>query len=281
MRIGAVLSPAANWKDVEGAARLADELGLDSIGFWDHYHSPRPEWGYVCGWSAYGYLAAITTEIRLVPNVLNSLHYDVGVLAKESSVLALASHGRFELGIGAGDWPESFEAWGQSFPPAAARLARVEEIVLALRDLWRGDAVRFPGEHVELSNAICTPAPPAPPRVVVGVGASVNTLRHAIRYADEVNLYAERDLLRLAHRLIEESGRSVDVSVVLGWEMDNWPVDVAGELAEWADAEVARVLVNVGGSDMVERVRQLARHAEIAPQRGDVVGARGFEPPTS
>lgn len=268
MRIGAVLSPVANWKDVEGAARLADELGLDSIGFWDHYHSPRPEWGYVCGWSAYGYLAAITSGIRLVPNVLNCLHYDVGVLAKESSVLALASHGRFELGIGAGDWPDSFEAWGQSFPPPAARLARVEETVLALRDLWRGGAVRFAGEHVQLRDAICTPAPPAPPRVVVGVGASVSTLRHAIRYADEVNLYAGRDLLGLAHRLIEESGRSVDVSIVLGWEMDKWPVDVASELAEWADANVTRVLVNVGGSDMVERVRQLAGHAQIAGDRG-------------
>ena len=263
MRIGTVLSPVADWKDVEGAALLADELGLDSIGFWDHYHSPRPEWGYVCGWSAYGYLAAITSRVRLVPNVLNCLHYDVGVLAKESSVLALASGGRFELAIGAGDWPESFEAWGQSFPPAEARLARLEETVMALRALWGGDPVHLDGDHVKLNGAICTPAPPAQPRVAVGAGSSVRTLRHAIAYADEVNLYAELDLLQLARRLIEESGRSVDVSIVMGWEMDKWPADVAGELAAWAEQGVTRVLVNVGGSDMPDRVRQLATAAGV------------------
>jgi alkanesulfonate monooxygenase SsuD/methylene tetrahydromethanopterin reductase-like flavin-dependent oxidoreductase (luciferase family) len=107
MRIGAVLSPVQEWPAIVEAARTADDSGLDAISFWDHYHSPKPEWGYVCGWSAYGYLAAVTSRVRLVPMVLNNLHYEPGVLAKESSILAIASGGRFELGIGAGDWPES------------------------------------------------------------------------------------------------------------------------------------------------------------------------------
>ncbi|MDQ3871436.1 MAG: LLM class flavin-dependent oxidoreductase, partial [Chloroflexota bacterium] len=116
MRIGAILSPVADWKLVLEAARAADELGLDAVGFWDHYHSPRPEWGYVCGWSAYGYVAAMTRRVRLVPMVLNNLHYEPGVLAKESSLLSIVSGGRFELAIGAGDWPQSFAAWGRPYP---------------------------------------------------------------------------------------------------------------------------------------------------------------------
>jgi alkanesulfonate monooxygenase SsuD/methylene tetrahydromethanopterin reductase-like flavin-dependent oxidoreductase (luciferase family) len=26
------------------AARAADEAGLDAVGFYDHYHSAKPEW---------------------------------------------------------------------------------------------------------------------------------------------------------------------------------------------------------------------------------------------
>jgi alkanesulfonate monooxygenase SsuD/methylene tetrahydromethanopterin reductase-like flavin-dependent oxidoreductase (luciferase family) len=49
VRIGAVLSPVPEFGQVLDAARAADEAGLDAVGLWDHYHSQRPEWGYVAG----------------------------------------------------------------------------------------------------------------------------------------------------------------------------------------------------------------------------------------
>src|SRR5215213_5809946 len=147
MKISAVLSPVADWRAIVAAARAADAAGLDAIGLYDHYHSARPEWAYICGWSAYGALAALTERVRLVPMVLNNLHYELGVLAKESAVLSIASEGRFELAIGAGDWPESFVAWGAEFPAADARLDRLEETVAALRRLWTGQPVTADGTH--------------------------------------------------------------------------------------------------------------------------------------
>ncbi len=143
MRIGATLSPLVAWADVLAAASEADRLGLDAVGLWDHYHSARPEHGYMAGWSALGALAACTERIRLVPMVLNGLHYEPGVLAKESSVLSHISDDRFEFGIGAGDWPASFVAWGERFPPWEERLARLEDLVEALRSLWRGQPVTW------------------------------------------------------------------------------------------------------------------------------------------
>ena len=258
MRVGAILSPVSDWEPMLEAARAADELGLDAVGFWDHYHSPRPEWGYVCGWSAYGYLAAATRQVRLVPAVLNNLHYEPGVLAKESSVLSIVSGGRFELAIGAGDWPESFAAWGRPYPDPGTRLALLEETVRALRRIWTGEAVSLEGEHVRLAEATCTPAPPAPPRVVIGVGASQRTLSSAVRYADEVNVYSDRRIVRAARQAITDSGRPVELSVFLAWEWDKWPRDVPGELGKLAEQGVERALVSLGGSDMTDRIRQLA-----------------------
>ena len=258
MRIGAVLSPVQEWPAIVEAARVADEVGLDAVGFWDHYHSPKPEWGYVCGWSAYGYLAALTNRVRFVPMVLNNLHYEPGVLAKESSILSIASGGRFELAIGAGDWPESFAAWGRPYPDARTRLELLGETVDALQQIWTGQEVTLDGNHVRLEGAACTPAPERAPHVVVGVGGSVRTIREAVKYADELNVYAEDAVLNAAREEIAQSGREVAISMFLGWEWDKWPTDPAGELSGWGEQGVDRFFVNVGAEDMPERIRQLA-----------------------
>lgn len=261
IQIGAVLSPDGDWAAVIDAARTADEVGLEAVGFWDHYHSPKPEWGYVSGWSAYGYLAAVTRRVRLVPMVLNALHYELGVLAKESSTLATASGGRFELAIGAGDWPESFAAWGTPYPERTVRLEMLSEKVAAVRALWRGEPVSFQGSHLRLDGATCTPAPEVAPRVVVGVGGSRRTLQAAIEYADELNVYGDAALVAEAREAIAASGRVIGLSVFLGWEFDNWPADPAADLAGWREKGVDRAFVNVGAPSMTERVRELAAAA--------------------
>src|SRR4051794_39062038 len=102
MRMSAVLAPSADWRATLAAAAAADELGFEAIGLWDHYHSARSDWGYVAGWTAMGQLAAATRRVGLVQMVVNNLHYEPGVLAKETATLALTSAGRYELGIGAG-----------------------------------------------------------------------------------------------------------------------------------------------------------------------------------
>jgi alkanesulfonate monooxygenase SsuD/methylene tetrahydromethanopterin reductase-like flavin-dependent oxidoreductase (luciferase family) len=258
MRVAAILSPVAEWPPILAAARRADDAGLDAVGFWDHYHSGRPEWAYVCGWSAYGAIAAMTTRVRLVPMVLNNLHYEPGVLAKESSILSIASGGRFELAIGAGDWPESFTAWGREFPAREERVDRLIETCEALQLVWSGDEVSYAGRFVTLSGAICTPAPATPPRIVVGVGPSRRTLARAIAVADEVNVYDDASLVTDALAAARDAPRPVDVSVFVSWEWDKWPADPATELRRLADTGVDRACVSMGGPDMKDRVDALA-----------------------
>ena len=261
MKIGAVLSPVPDIGLVLEAARAADEAGLDAVGLWDHYHSQRPDWGYVAGWSTLGAIAATTERVHVVPMVINSLHYDLGTIAKESSMLALASHGRFELGIGAGDWPAAFEAWGQPLPDSATRLAMLDVRVASLRQIWSGEPVTVKGKHVELSGAICTPAPVTAPRVVVGAGGSRRTMIQAIGYADEVNVYEDMDLVAMARRLAESSQSHPAVSVFVDWSMAQWPADPEARLQGLAVAGVDRVFVGIGGPNMPARIASLAEMA--------------------
>jgi alkanesulfonate monooxygenase SsuD/methylene tetrahydromethanopterin reductase-like flavin-dependent oxidoreductase (luciferase family) len=256
MRIAAILSPVADWAAVAAAARAADAAGLDAVGLWDHYHSGRPDWAYIAGWSAYGALAAITTRVRLVPMVLNNLHYEPGVLAKESSVLSIASGGRFELGLGGGDWPGSFQAWGRPFPAADERIERLVETVSALRLVWTGEPAEYDGRYVQLHGAICTPAPLPPPRVIVGVGGSWRALAAASPLADEVNVYDEPAIIETAVQ--NRRGGGPDVSVFTSWEWDKWPSDVPGELRRLDGLGADRVFVSLGGPDMRKRIDALA-----------------------
>jgi alkanesulfonate monooxygenase SsuD/methylene tetrahydromethanopterin reductase-like flavin-dependent oxidoreductase (luciferase family) len=257
MRVGVILSPTGDWRSIVESARVADASGLDAIGFWDHYHSEKPEWAYVCGWSAYGALAAATERVKLTPMVICRLNYTLGVLAKESAILSIASGGRFELGIGAGDYPIEYSAWHQPFPDPTTRVESLEETIAALRLIWQGGAVTYSGRHIQLTDAACTPVPASPPRVVAGVGASRRMIRSAVAYADELNLYSDPDLFAFAQAEVARSGRSIDLSVYLHWEA--WPADPRGELAGWEQRGAGRALVCVGFQpDMAARVAELA-----------------------
>ncbi len=89
MRIGVNLGPSGDWSAIVAAAKLADASGFDALSFLDHYHTEKLEWPYICGWSAYGVLATVTTRIHLVPMVIDRLNYLPGVLAKETATLSI------------------------------------------------------------------------------------------------------------------------------------------------------------------------------------------------
>ncbi|MDQ2713419.1 MAG: LLM class flavin-dependent oxidoreductase [Chloroflexota bacterium] len=239
MRIGVNLGPTANLTAVLAAAKKADTYGFDAVGFLDHYQSEKPEWGYVCGWSLYGALAMATTRIKLVPMVLCRLNYLPGVLAKETSMLALLSGGRFELGIGAGDYFQEMRAWGVPVPDAAARIEGLQETIQVLQQVYRGESVTLEGQQLHIRDGLCAPAPDKAPRVVVGVGNSRRLLRSAVEYADEVNVYADEELMREARREVEAAGREVVVSTFV-WD---WREDIAEKLKEWEQLGVERTFV--------------------------------------
>ena len=125
--------------------------------------------------------------------------------------------------------------------------------------------VRLDGRHLSLHDAGVAPTPPELPRVVVGAGGSVRTVANAVRYADELNLYAEPALIDAARTAIAASGRDIRLSLFLDWSWDRWPTDAASELARWHSVGIDRMFVSVGGPDMLERVRTLGRLAADFP----------------
>ena len=239
MRIGVNIGPTGDWPAMLAAAKEADTLGFDAVSFLDHYHTDEPQWPYVCGWSAYGAIAMATSRIYLVPMVIDRMNYLPGVLAKEVSTLSILSSGRFELGIGAGDYFQEARAWGLPVPSATERIAALRETITILRRIWSREVVTFEGEFLHLKNAASTPTPPLMPRVVVGAGSSRRLIQSAVEYADEVNIYADDDLIRFTRQAIEDAQRAVTLSVYV-WD---WLENIEEKLATWEKLGVERTFI--------------------------------------
>ncbi|GCE30301.1 LLM class F420-dependent oxidoreductase [Dictyobacter alpinus] len=252
MRIGINLGPTGNWPDILAAAQQADQLGFEALSFLDHFHADKLEWPYISGWALYGALSMKTERIKLVPMVIDRLNYLPGVLAKESSVLSILSNGRFELGIGAGDYFQEARAWGLAIPEVQERIDGLKETILALREVWAGQKVTFTGQYLHLLDAACTPVPVAPMRVVVGVGNSRRLIQSAVDYADELNVYANEDLLRFASEQIATSGRHVSLSAYV-WD---WPEQLTQKLPIWEAIGVERTFLTVWDFKQLPEIAQ-------------------------
>jgi probable F420-dependent oxidoreductase len=142
-----------------------------------------------------GYLAAVTSRIRLCVAVVNAPYLSPAVLAKQAVTVDVLSAGRLELGLGLGWLPGEFTATGASM---ARRGARTAEYVRVLRHLWRADGSEFSGEFYQVPAGHVAPRPvqrPGPP-VLLGGGVPA-ALRRAGRLADGWVTSSRADLSRI------------------------------------------------------------------------------------
>jgi hypothetical protein len=72
-----------------------------------------------------------------------------------------------------------------------------------------------------------------------GAGRSRSLIRSAVAYADEINVYADDELIRFARQEIEASSRAVTLSAFV-WD---WLKDIAGKLVAWEKLGVERPFI--------------------------------------
>ncbi len=145
----------------------------------------------------------------------------------------------FSLGIGAGDYFQEMHAWGVPVPDATARIEALKETIQLLQMVWKGENVTFLGKHIQVQNALCSPPPPHPPHIIIGVGNSRKLLHSALTYAEEINVYADEALIREARQKIDASGRQIALSTYV-WE---WQDDIEEKLKAWEQLGVTRAFV--------------------------------------
>src|ERR1051326_3468754 len=161
-------------------AQEVEHLGLDYIGIQDHPYQRR----FVDTWTLLSMIAARTSRIGLFPDVANLPLRPPALMAKAAASIDLLSGGRFELGLGAGNFWDAIEAYGGPRRTPGASLVALSEAIEVIRKIWSGDRnLRFEGQYYRLHGAHSGPLPAHPIEIWFGVYGP-QALKLAGRVAD-------------------------------------------------------------------------------------------------
>ena len=239
-------------------AQAAEQLGLT--------HLRVPEQVYRSGsgplhesMTIMTYIAAVTSEIELVPSVIMLPARPTVLVAKQAATLDNLSGGRLRLGIGVGKNLEEYTALGADFH---TRGQRCEEQIDLLGRLWTEETVDFEGEYDSLSGAGINPLPIQQP-IPMWIGAAglpIQRIRRRIgRQADGwFNLCSPEEFPSLRddiRREAEAAGRDPDrlgveagVAVV-GPREAEWKARVAG----WREIGLTHLCLRTLGGGLEKR----------------------------
>ncbi len=202
--------PATLAKLVKETARTADQGGVETMTFMDHYfqmeqRAPATD-PMLEGYTSLGYVAGVTERLKLGLLVTGVTYRHPGLLAKIVTTLDVLSEGRAFLGIGAAWYEKEHLALGVPYPHISQRFEMLEEAIQICEQMWSDYDGPYNGKHYQLAETICRPRPiqaPRPPILIGGVGEK-KTLRLVARYADAWNVFdlglegiaAKLDILR-------------------------------------------------------------------------------------
>ncbi|MEV6323698.1 LLM class flavin-dependent oxidoreductase [Nocardia sp. NPDC051787] len=231
--------------DVRASARLAEQIGLDSVWSTDHLVASAP---ILDSTVVLATAAAVTDRIRIGYGVLLLALRPAAWAAKQIATLQYVSGDRLILGVGTGNPAHGDVGWRAAAAPFAERGRRTDEALRVLPDLVAGRPTTLPdGTVVTLS-----PGASMPPVLVAGDGARAR--RRAAAYADGwVAIGLEPNEVRankaeLASLADEYGRRPLSVTIVAP-SLATDPGHAADQLAAYADAGAERVILAPSGAE--------------------------------
>ena len=253
---GTAFMPAT---DSVAIAKMLDDAGFDGIVTSDHMIYPRelsspypdspsgkPGWEpdnpWPDSWVLVGAMAAVTSRLRFSNAVYVAPARPLVEVAKVVATAADISGGRVSLAAGVGWMREEYELMGQDFDN---RGKRMDEMIPALRELWKGGWVSWSGKYYQVPEMMIEPHPPAPVPIFYG-GESEAALRRAARLCDGWVGYAYSwdDAVGYAQRL---------TALRRQYGRDNEPFDILLALLEAPSVDLYRRAEEAGITQIMIR----------------------------
>jgi F420-dependent oxidoreductase-like protein len=256
--------PAGIGPGVSRLARTAEAVGVRTLSFMDHFFQmdmmAPAEDPMLEGYTALGFVAALTERLRMRLLVTGVTYRHPGLLAKTVTTLDVLSGGRAELGIGAAWYEREHLGLGVPFPPIATRFEQLEEALQICLQMWSDDTGPFEGKHFQLAETLCSPAPVSTPRprIMIGGGGERKTLRLVAQYGDACNFFGSPnmvahkvDVLRGHCEAVGRDIREIEVTAFAEVRDGATPNDVLSSAERFAAVGVTTVMGGAVGADPV------------------------------
>lgn len=269
VRIGVKLpssGPQVGHAPLAEAARLAEDVGFDSVWVSDHIVMPRklesaypfsddgtvywrPEDPWCDPLVSMAAASAVTERVEVGVAVLVASLRNPLILAKQVATIDLLSEGRVLLGVGAGWLAEEFEALNSPFETRGERL---NEWISLMRDCWTGSPQKTGYRHYQMPDDIlCYPTPVRDIPVLIGgmTGPAVRragTLGNgwiAIQDVDSIDFSALRDAWSEVERSARRANRARPERFVVRISGD--VKEIAGVLGDLRELGTTDVVVDV------------------------------------
>lgn len=128
---------------IVSSARLAEQVGYEEFYSYDHLGAIDPFTPLVVA-------AEATSTLRVGPLVLNNEFHHPALLARQAATVDRLTGGRLVLGMGTGYAQSEHDAMDIELRPPGPRVERLEESLVALRQLLDEGAVEMEGSHHRL-----------------------------------------------------------------------------------------------------------------------------------
>ena len=221
-----VVPTAADYPQIVDDVLFGEANGLELVGIQDHPYQRR----YLDTFALIADLLARTTRLRFFPDVASLPMRGPTMLAKAAASLDVMSGGRFELGLGAGNFWDAVAGMGGPHRTTAEAADALEEAIPIIRGALdvgpERRVVRGDGPHYPVPGY--PPGPPPAHRVEIWIGA-----------------YKPRGL-RLIGRMADGWVPSFGYTGVEGLREGTKRLDDAA-LAAGRDPTAIKRIVNVGG----------------------------------
>jgi alkanesulfonate monooxygenase SsuD/methylene tetrahydromethanopterin reductase-like flavin-dependent oxidoreductase (luciferase family) len=125
-------------------------------------------------------LSSVTTNLTFTTGIYIAPVRDLITVAKSVGTAAVLSGNRVRLGVGVGWCEEEYLLTGQDF---RTRGTRLNDMIPALRALWKGGWVEYHGSHYDVPACQMNPSPSLP-IPFIGGGDSEAALRRASTLCD-------------------------------------------------------------------------------------------------
>ena len=249
IRIGVQVQPQhADFDGMRRAWLEAEELGVDAIFTWDHFHPlyGDPDGKHFECLTSLASMAEVTSRAQIGALVTCNSYRNPELLADAHRTIDHISGGRVILGIGAGWFQRDYDEYGYEFGTAPDRL----------RDLSQA----LPRIKKRLGRL--NPPPVSDIPILIGGSGPKVTLKLVAQYGDAWHSYGDVDSYHAKNAILEEHCAAVgrDPSAIeRTWGVRDDPLRHVDALAE---AGVDMFIKGVGGDGSgydLSEVRELIR----------------------